>query len=523
VRITACGLAMTVVAAPALVFWATRDVQRPSSAVESKDDAVRLAGMMSCGSVNCLWRSDLSCDEVPRYSANYRCCCDKKVNWWEKQGRITVGRDQKKCLMVQFMNEREEQLRKPETHRKNELLSTVDHLIASEGVSGYLLSTTTVTTTRTMGVLVLEDCEPDFDPLAVFDMTQGLPHRERMVRLEADRQLCWKVVSSQAGPFVELGGCNYETKQNRFMPPGISPGLVRWAANPSKCLDTSDAEDANHERVVRLRDCNASSPQQVLNVPQAAFETEAPSLFCVSLMLPRTGEETLLKAQLKLGMVGIFGCNEWSIYSNESRLLSIEPPVYSENVMNGSLWCAFGGQWHSALNTPIFLRFWHAVLWDQRAWDHDWILKADPDTVFFPQRLRPLLRKRWWGGVTEGPTYLSNCDLGSHGPLTILNTEALALYKREEKTCASPFSDSRQQEDLWFRACLEHLGVRRVNAYNLLWEKAWACTEPPSWGCQSNQVAFHPYKNAQEWETCYWIAKDVGWDNDTIMSIAHGS
>lgn len=47
-----------------------------------------------------------------------------------------------------------------------------------------------------------------------------------------------------------------------------------------------------------------------------------------------------------------------------------------------------------ALNTPVFLRMWRKML-DLGIWrQHDWIVKAEADTVFFPGRLQDLLYSR---------------------------------------------------------------------------------------------------------------------------------
>merc|ERR1712110_582673 len=120
--------------------------------------------------------------------------------------------------------------------------------------------------------------------------------------------------------------------------------------------------------------------------------------------MPHSDEVSLLKSQLSHGDVGIFACNQWAVYSNESVVLSPGPPrVLLTDVFAGTLKCKVGGPWHSALNTEIFVRLWDKVLQDPRAWSNDWTVKVDPDAVFFPDRLHRMLREKWPPAGTPTP------------------------------------------------------------------------------------------------------------------------
>ena len=56
-----------------------------------------------------------------------------------------------------------------------------------------------------------------------------------------------------------------------------------------------------------------------------------------------------------------------------------------------------------------------------------WVIKVDPDTVWSPARLRPVLHGLSWGLEDDG-IYLNNCGEGLHGPVEIFSTRAfLAL------------------------------------------------------------------------------------------------
>merc|ERR1719300_1101655 len=111
-------------------------------------------------------------------------------------------------------------------------------------------------------------------------------------------------------------------------------------------------------------------------------------------MLPFGYEPMLLREQ-ENRRVGIFDCDESAVFSNTSTILSTgEQSPVSVTLLNGSLSVAYGGKWMTALNTGVFNRLWMRVIEIGRYRYHDWVVKADPDAVFFPGRLRQLLRHK---------------------------------------------------------------------------------------------------------------------------------
>merc|ERR1719433_578374 len=106
-----------------------------------------------------------------------------------------------------------------------------------------------------------------------------------------------------------------------------------------------------------------------------------------------------------------------------------EDPLVTRPI-GGDLYVEFGGKWHTAMNTDIFIRVWDAVI-DLGIWKHHaWTVKADPDSVFFPARLRQML-------VDEpaGLIYLNNCKYGLHGPIEVLSQQALSAYANRGRAC----------------------------------------------------------------------------------------
>jgi len=253
-----------------------------------------------------------------------------------------------------------------------------------------------------------------------------------------------------------------------------------------------------------------------------AVGSDTPSFFCIAMCLPHGYELGLLRSQYAQGKLGLFACNEWAIYSNESLVLSPEDekPVVKTELINGSLTAEVGGNWGTALNTGVFLRFWDRVLEDKKAWKHDWIVKVDPDTMWMPVRLRALLR------TTQGPLgqpepekgfYLNNCHVGLHGPIEVLSQRALKEYSKNKEACHTGKVSKIGQEDFFLDKCFEKLGITKVNAYNLMLEATLACQEvasaenPDRPPCFSPQVAFHPFKTTDTWMRCHQEAANHPW------------
>lgn len=293
-------------------------------------------------------------------------------------------------------------------------------------------------------------------------------------------------------------------------------------------------------------------------------------MFCFALMLPFGYEPLLLQAQLAQ-KVGIFACEDFLVLSNITYDLSNtgERQVPTMPIA-GSLEVAYGGKWNTALNTDIFIRVWNAVSMIGRWQLHDWTVKADPDTVFFPERLRRLVAQQPLsqlptGNRTMGPScskcqkssqepqscarrvqqlqaagrsceearrmaareppgdcgcdcgelacdvsstsvYLNNCEFELHGPIEVISRDAIATYISRLDDC----EEIRKQpfgEDKYLRRCLNKLGVRKENQFSLLDEIA--CGQLPP-NCTSPHVSFHPFKDIEAYFECWKEAQTDG-------------
>jgi hypothetical protein len=61
------------------------------------------------------------------------------------------------------------------------------------------------------------------------------------------------------------------------------------------------------------------------------------------------------------------------------------------SVIDSDLHCELGGEFHVAMNRAIFMAVWEKVGKDAEYLKFAWTVKVDPDTVFFPARLRTVL------------------------------------------------------------------------------------------------------------------------------------
>merc|ERR1712110_335013 len=122
-------------------------------------------------------------------------------------------------------------------------------------------------------------------------------------------------------------------------------------------------------------------------------------------------ELALMKSQFKR-RAGIFACNDQAVFCDGGRIV-LGPmangtfrtlPVAKVLMTKGNV--AIPWQMtNSWLNTKMFMKVFLAMMDDGRFWSYDWVVKADPDAVFFPDRLRKHVKH------LTGPdaVYIRNC------------------------------------------------------------------------------------------------------------------
>jgi len=227
------------------------------------------------------------------------------------------------------------------------------------------------------------------------------------------------------------------------------------------------------------------------------------SLYCFALMVPGGYEGGLLKWQYEY-KAGIFGCDTPAVYSNKA--IEVAPGVTTK-VVNSTLKCGYGGDSGSALNAWIFIAVWHEVIAVGQYKSHDWVVKVDPDAVFFADRLGRLLAKH------KGAGYVNNCKYGMHGPIEVFSSGAINTlaedYKRSwdgkaPKTCVTGQHFGQWGEDMFMDQCLgKVLEVKpRPTDAKLMCESHCDC---PSWyWCNEgpDMVSYHPFKSIESYKNC---------------------
>merc|ERR1711972_536794 len=154
---------------------------------------------------------------------------------------------------------------------------------------------------------------------------------------------------------------------------------------------------------------------------------------------------------------------------------------------------------NSWLNTEIFLQAWQLVFYDGRFKKHEWILKVDPDPVFFPDRLRDHMRPHTAPGVSA---FVMNCDLfqiALYGSLEVFSKQAMLSYYNGKDRCRTQLNWHGWGEDMFTQKCLLMLGVQVVNGFDLIGDKR--CHAAPCW--DTSKVAFHDFKSVPAWFDCW--------------------
>eukprot|EP00411_Alexandrium_monilatum_P112223 CAMPEP_0175683780 /NCGR_PEP_ID=MMETSP0097-20121207/26502_1 /TAXON_ID=311494 /ORGANISM="Alexandrium monilatum, Strain CCMP3105" /LENGTH=522 /DNA_ID=CAMNT_0016990697 /DNA_START=15 /DNA_END=1585 /DNA_ORIENTATION=- len=228
-----------------------------------------------------------------------------------------------------------------------------------------------------------------------------------------------------------------------------------------------------------------------------------PSLFCFTVV--RAGgnskEPELLRLQLKHGM-GIFGCEEFTAFSHQGEVTLGEdwtlvrlpdPPP-----QRGGFSWAGADSW---LNIGMFQSAWTNVKFYGRYRRHDWTIKADPDTVFFANRLRTRLRPHTT--KTGSNTFVLNCNNGIKpsmlGSLEVFSRSAVEAYMAEGWKCAY-MTQNPWGEDKFMQECLVKLGSYQLYDFDMLADER--CGQ--SRCADRSKVAYHgSLRDVAQYTSCF--------------------
>lgn len=243
-----------------------------------------------------------------------------------------------------------------------------------------------------------------------------------------------------------------------------------------------------------------------------------PTLFCYLVIMPKGYEPRLVKAQLKIE-TGVFACQGFVVYSQSEKPVHIGslgvqsfdtvpipgPPAWLAPVPNTA-----DKVWH---NTNVFARAWKHIGEAGEFRKFDFTVKADPDAVFMPARLRTNLQERSIAASSDSLFFLNCAQWGSlQGPLEVMSNAAAKVFHSVEgqQRCFNELPWRDWGEDWFVNNCLPKLGARAVTGYDLL-DDQWCTHNPPNcW--DDRKAAFHPFKTLDTWMKC----KDETDGTDTL-------
>jgi hypothetical protein len=264
-----------------------------------------------------------------------------------------------------------------------------------------------------------------------------------------------------------------------------------WAACRRKCdkgSNDTQLKGWSCKKLVR----HVQSPA-LASVPGGQPGVAGTSLFCITVVMPNSTEVAIV-AEQQSRKIGVFGCEEsWWINGAPAQ----------------ATWQA---KWKSIANTNVFINVWRQVQYDGRFRNYDWTVKADPDTVFFPDRLRTHLTGLRPPAHT--PLYMKNCDFkyGFMGSLEILSTMAVEGYVQNLDDCIS-HQGTDGGEDFFLMTCLASIGIGHMQDTKLLNDRYDFKKYPGTLFMNSTTdchngwvVAFHPHKNVNYWNRCHAAA-----------------
>jgi len=160
----------------------------------------------------------------------------------------------------------------------------------------------------------------------------------------------------------------------------------------------------------------------------------------------------------------------------------------------------------SFLNSQVFIQAWGVVMGQTRAASMDWIVKADPDAVFFPERLRQRLAEHMASGG-ESAFYM-NCNRvfgpGEEpsklfGSLEVFSQSAVRAFQSQRRRCEEELDWHGWGEDYFMSHCMDHIGVARVEDFDSFSDNR--CNSAP---CDdATKVSFHDFKDEGSWFWCW--------------------
>merc|ERR1719277_2279891 len=242
------------------------------------------------------------------------------------------------------------------------------------------------------------------------------------------------------------------------------------------------------------------------SVPVAS-KLDGKKLYCFAVYTKNTAstkksyELELLQAQKKNG-ISIFACEAWDAFGEFHQIKRKT------------------GAW---VNWGMFYQVWVKVREVGKWQQGDYVVKADADAVFVPQRLREWLGSK--GGETPHGVYFENCpnvQYGFFGNLEVMSRTAASVLTTYLEDCHAVFAPCANTgcdwkfgpwgEDVFMQRCLDHHYVDKVEAWDLTTDGACEADRPEGekknkkWhapDCSAvTTPAAHPFKKPDDYMKC---------------------
>jgi len=257
-------------------------------------------------------------------------------------------------------------------------------------------------------------------------------------------------------------------------------------------------------------------PDQGMGFPDRDGE-EGPTLFCFSVMNCANGAEVeTIKGQLR-SRIGIFACDNVAVISGCKMNLGNGHKLPNGSHVQVMTWLnpaapapmgvfTAGDNTNSFKNTDIFIRAWDMLISSKVVFGHDWLVKADPDAVFFADRMRRHLTKH---SASDKPFYLKNCNYKGqaalYGSIEVFNANSVKRYADAGDKCKQ-LDWVHWGEDQWIDTCMwQMLGAIPVNDFELVGDHRCMSAE-----CEDTwRAAFHDYKSWASYENCWHRSRNA--------------
>lgn len=249
-----------------------------------------------------------------------------------------------------------------------------------------------------------------------------------------------------------------------------------------------------------------------------------PSLFCFCVTATSGDELELVRMQIKK-KVGIFKCDESMVLSHGGKAWlhdnMFAKPIHAppEKMGNPNEPGVTTSSW---LNTRTFMEAWKMVRKDYRFRAHDWTLKADPDAVVLPWRIRNLVRPYTVKKPHGTKRFFLNCNRQSpngpvgdgklYGSVEMYSTGALETFfwatspGKNIDDCMKELPVDKWGEDLFMQRCMDMLVIKPVETYGWVADNRCIpgdCSDP-------SKAAHHDFKFTAKargydhsWEWCW--------------------